>query len=255
MKKKLMLLLLALSLCFALAVPAAAADLPLLVDDAFLLSDAEVETLNRKLDEISDRLGFDVIIITVDSIQDWDMDPEGAAEWIYDEYNYGVGPNHDGVLLLISMEERDWAITSTGFGQTAINSDAQDFLSGSFLSSLSTGNYYEAFGIFADSCDMLVRQAQNGEVYKAPFNFSGSLGISLVISFLVALIAVGSMKKKLKSVAMKAAAADYVCDDSLNITTAREHYLYHTVTRSAKPQNSNSGSRGGGGHTSSHGKF
>ena len=55
MKKKLFALLLLLSLSLFAALPALAADLPRLVDDAGLLTDAQAAGLEEQLDENSGR--------------------------------------------------------------------------------------------------------------------------------------------------------------------------------------------------------
>ena len=255
MKKKLTALFVLLVLCIAMAVPASAAELPRFVDDAGLLSEQENASLNANLDQISENLGFDVVIATVNSLNG--MDPESAAEYIYDEAGYGFGPERDGVILLVNMGERDWVITSTGWGQQAINNAARDHLSDAFLGDLSAGNYNAAFSTFANGVNGIVTQAKNGTVYKAPFPFVRAIIIALVISLIVALIAVSSMKSKLKSVSYRTEAAAYVRSGSLQLTQSNERFLYHNLVRTPKPQpQSGSSARGGGvSHSSSHGKF
>ena len=78
-----------------------------------------------------------------------------------------------------------------------------------------------------------------------------ALIISLAIGLIVAFIAVGNMKSAMKSVREQAGAKDYVKQNSMNITEARDYYLYRNVTRSAKPDNSSSG--GSSTHTTSSG--
>lgn len=256
MKKRLSALLLTLVLCLALSVPALAADLPRFVDEAGLLTSEEAASLTGELDGISERLGFDVVIVTLNTLNG--ADPEGAAEYIYDEYHYGYGADRDGVLLLVNMGERDWAITSTGRGQWAINEDARAYLADSFLGDLSSGNYYAAFTDFARGADALVTQSEaSGGYYKAPFPAAKALVVSLVIGLLLALLVVSSMKRKLKSVALHREAADYARRGSLVLTESKERFLYHNVVRTPKPQKMPASHGGGGGvsHSSSHGKF
>ena len=254
MKKKLAALFLLLVLCIATAVPAFAAELPRFVDDAGLLSAQENASLNADLDQISERLGFDVVIATVNTLNG--MDPERAAEVIYDEGGYGFGPEHDGVILLVNMGERDWVITATGWGQQALNGDARARLSDAFLGDLSAGNYNAAFSTFANGVNGLVARAQSGNYYKAPFPAVRAVVVALAVGALIALIVVSSMKRKLKSVAFRDGAADYIRSGSLVLTQSNERFLYHNLVRTPKPQNDSS-SRGGGGsfHSSSHGKF
>ena len=69
MKKRIFSLFFALLLLVTAAIPAfAAAEVPRLVDDAGLLSSREERDLLSRLDEISFRLGADIVVVTVDSL-------------------------------------------------------------------------------------------------------------------------------------------------------------------------------------------
>ena len=73
-----------------------------LTDSAGLLSEGEAQNILTKLDEVSERQKFDIVILTVDSL-------EGAtateyADDFFDYYGYGYGEEKDGILFLISME-------------------------------------------------------------------------------------------------------------------------------------------------------
>ena len=68
MKRTLTLLTLLLALLALLVLPAAAADLPRLVDNADLLMADDAEALLADLDSRSEALQFDIVIVTVDSL-------------------------------------------------------------------------------------------------------------------------------------------------------------------------------------------
>ena len=251
--KRLSSVLLVLLLCCAMALPALAADAPRFWDNAGLVPAAQADAIAARLDAISTAhsFDFDVAIVTVDTLSG--EDPELAAEWLYDEYGYGMGKNHDGVLLLINIGERDWVITSTGYGQTVINEDARDYLSNAILPDLSAGRYASAFQTFADETEALLAQAEAGTYYKEPFNFGKSILTALFFGLVLAIVVVSIMKRKLKSVAMQAAATNYVVPGSLHVTLARERFLYSRISRTARAKDNDS--HGGGSHSSSSGKF
>ena len=69
-----------------------------------------------------------------------------------------------------------------------------------------------------------------------------TLLICLGIGFVIALIATGIMKGQLKSVRSQSAAAEYVKQDSLNVTESHDLFLYRNITRRPKPKSNNSGS-------------
>ena len=121
-----------------------------LTDAAGLLSEEEAQNILTKLDEVSERQKFDIVILTVDSL-------EGAtateyADDFFDYYGYGYGEGKDGILFLVSMEDRDWALSTHGYGITAFTDAGCDYIAEQFKSSLSDGEYEKAFEIYIDQC-------------------------------------------------------------------------------------------------------
>ena len=124
MKKKIWTALFALVICLCVTVPAFAegaagfaGDKDRVVDDADLLSAGEETALREKLGEICARQKMDIVIVTAKTLNG--ATPASYADDTYDYNGYGYGNNRDGLLLLISMEDRDWYISTTGYGITA----------------------------------------------------------------------------------------------------------------------------------------
>ena len=245
MKKKKTTVILALFLCIVTALPVfAAGDLPRLVDGASLLSPEEAEELLGKLDGISERQQMDIVVVTVNTLDG--KTPQAYADDFFDYNGYGIGPDRDGILLLVSMEDRDWYISTRGYGITAVTDAGLDYLSARFLA-------------YAEQCDQFIAQAKTGQAYdvgnepKEPFGWLKFIGISLAVGLAAALIVTGVMRGQLKSVRGRTSAGDYVKRDSLRITESSDMFLYSHVSRTAIPKN-NSGSGGGSGvHISSSG--
>lgn len=261
MNKKLLSVFFAVLLCVVVSVPAfadTAGDYtPHLIDNADLLTGEEESNLLAKLDEISDRLSVDVAVVTEDSIGD--KTPREYADDFYDYNSYKYNP--DGVLLLISMEERDWYITTTGSAITAITDARRGNMEDAFLSDLSGGYYYDAFSTYADMCDSYISGVQSGyyeegEAYEEStvgnFPWGPAILVSLAIGLVAALVVTGFMRGQLKSVRRKAAASDYVRPGSMNVAYANDVFLYSHVNRTAKPKDNDS-SGGSATHTSSSG--
>lgn len=256
MKKKIFSAALAIIMLFAVTVTVFAADsMPRVCDGADLLSESEEDALLSKLDEISLRQQTDIVVVTADTLEG--KTPMEYADDFYDYNGYGFGENRDGVLLLVSMEDRDWWISTTGFGITAITDAGIDYISDRFTDSLSEGEYADAFNAYAELCDKFITQAKTGKPYdygnmpKAPFNVLFHICISLAVGFAVALIVTGIMKGKLKTVRFQSAAANYVKDGSMNVTESRDMFLYTHISRTPRPKESSSG--GSSTHTSSSG--
>lgn len=238
-------MLLSLSLTFLVF---AADDVPRLVDEAALFSDSDAEALLGLLDEISERQQMDIVVVTVNSLQG--ASSMEYADDFYDYNGYGFGEERDGMLFLISMEERDWYISTTGYGITVFTDAGLEYISERFLDDLSEGEYAAAFTTFAELCDDFITQAKTGEPYdvgnlpKEPFWLVGSLAIALAAGFIIALIATGIMRSQLKTVYSRPVADNYIRKGSINITKRSDLFLYRHVSRREKPKDN--GSKGPG---------
>jgi uncharacterized protein len=247
MKKINLLVILTLIFCIASLVTGFADSdrkLPLLVDDAGLLTDSEESSLNSRLERISEEQECDVVIVTVYSLNG--KTSTEYAEEFFEYYNYGYGDKDDGILLLVSMEYSDWWILTHGFAIKAFTDADLEYISDRFLPYLSDGEYKKAFSTFAELCEEELSQARAGTAF-----ISGKrLMISLGIGILFALIITGIMKSKLKSVRYQPAASSYVRKDSLNMRVSRDLYLYSRLDRRAKPKDTGGSST----HRSSSGR-
>lgn len=235
MIKKIISLTVALLLCLTLTIPAFATSTRLF-DNADLLTEEEEATVLAKLDEVSELHNVDVIVAIVESVGD--LTPEQYAVDFYNTNSLGYGNNKDGVLLLLSMEERDYSIFSNGIAGYAISSDGIESIENIIIDDLSSGDYVSAFTKFADECEYYI----NGEINGFPFSAGKNLLISLVVGFVVAFIVTGMMKGQLKSVRAKAEASDYVKSGSMQVTHSNDLFLYRNVTRTRKAENSSSSS-------------
>lgn len=235
--KKLLCLLFVTVLVFALSLNVFAdANGKRLIDSADLLSESEEEAILTLLDQKSEEHQFDIVIVTVDSLEG--KTPFQCATDYYEDGNYGFGNDYTGAILLISMEERDWYIASCGKGEDIIPDET--YVDDGFVFYLSNGNYAKAFDEYIYAVDERIIEYNT-------MPWGTYLIISLVIGFIVAFIATAIMKGKLKTVRFQNNARDYVRGGSMNVTVSRDLYLFSTVTRRAKPKSNSSG----GGRSSS----
>jgi uncharacterized protein len=264
MKKSIHILLIALSMLFVLAVSVSAADLPLVYDEADLLTDAEEEALLSKLEAISDEADMDVVVALVDSIED--LSPMEYADDFFDYNGYGRGDNRDGLVLLVSMEYSDWWISTRGYAVTAFTDAGIEYIGEQVTPYLSDGKYADAVEEFAAQCETFIAQAKTGDPFdthnlpKEPFNKGMALVIALIAGFIIGKIYAGKLKGELTSVRRQNAAVGYVREGSLNVTNSNEFFLYRNVSRSAKPTSSSGGSSthkssSGASHGGGGGKF
>lgn len=231
--------------------------LPRLVDEAELLSKSEAEKLLATLDEISERRQLDIVVVTNNSLGEKNVTQ--YADDFFDYNGYGFGENHDGILLLLSMDTREWAISTCGSGIDIFTDRGQEYMTDEFLPYISDGEYYDGFNRFAELCDEFAGEyADSGKAYdygnmpKQPFGWFkaiiGSLAIGLVAGLIVALV----LCSQLNSVKPQNLADEYAKKGSLKLTEKNDLYLYHTITRTARPKDTDSSSGGSSGGSSSH---
>lgn len=237
MKKRIFSLIGILLLAVCLIQPAFAfGGIVRLVDEANLLTDSEEAALSAKLDEISLRQNLDVVIVTVDS-----TGGRTATEYADNTYD-DSGYSEDGILLLISVDNREWAVSTSGYGMTAFTDEGLDYLTAQFVDLMSAGEWNDAFHSFAGLCDEFITQAKTGAPYdagnlpKKPFTPLLTGLVSLGIGFVIAFFWMNGWKNELYSVQARSEAKEYVKGGSLNLTEQRDLFLYRRVDRREKPK-------------------
>ena len=273
MKKSVITLFLTLALSLIIPLTAFAAKTNYVVDGADLLSKTEESELREKLENLSEKYDFDIVALTVD-----DLEGKSPMEYADDYYDYN-GYREDGCILLISSD-RDWWISTKGYGITAITDYGIEVLEYEVIHPyFGEDDWSGGYNNYADLIEEYIIEAKNGEPYDIYNKYTNSSGytydfssnyddddgftdeeekrsaliVSLIVSLIVAAIIVGMIKKSYKPVHFRANAADYLVDGSLNITGQYEHFLYSNVTKTEIESSSSGGGGGSSTHSSSSG--
>ena len=85
------------------------ADKPRVFDYEEVLTQVQIDTLEEKIRAIAEKYGIGVGIITIDDYTPYGDDAYDAAEQLYNELDLGASEDGDGVALLISLDDRDFA--------------------------------------------------------------------------------------------------------------------------------------------------
>ena len=238
------------------------------VDNADLLTQTEENELSKKLQDISDELQFDVVVVTTNS-----TGSKTATEYAddYFDYNgYGRGSNNDGALFLVDMGDRKWAISTSGYGIEAIVDSALDDMEEETVPYLKSGDYDGAFNEFADLTYDIVNDAKNGKSYSNSTTSTTknhkNIGTNLIVAFSIgagiSLIIILVYRSKLKPVKFQKEAKEYIVPGSFNLRRSDDVFLYFNITKVPIPKNNDSDDSGsfhssssGSSHGGSSGSF
>ncbi len=220
--------------------------LPRVVDDADLLTENEEKSLESKIKAITDKYDFDIVLVTADTLGG--KTPMAYADDYYDYNGYGANKNCDGVLLLVSMEDRDWWISTKGYGIKAFTDSGIQKAGETFVSYLSDGEYSRGFESFLNTTEDYVSAAKNQVKNRVIMAIGGSFLAALIAAIVTVLI----LKFQLKSVKFQSGAAHYEVAGSMNITRSNDVFLFKNISKTRRAE-SNSGGGGSSTHTSSSG--
>lgn len=203
-----------------------------LVEQGNLLDDADKENILLLLNDVSERLQLDVVVVTVNGLSD--KPAMEYAKTMFHDNGYGFGDQKDGVLLLIDFEKGAWCLYSNGSGSVVSTVEGQAYFSDYVEPELQAGNYENGILAFAQMFDVLESQGQNAEPQNATqpkesFPFKKYLLGSLLIGAITASGIVLSMKRKLK-IGTKIA----LVTGKLKLSDRKDIPLYTTTTSRTK---------------------
>jgi len=127
---------------------------PRLVDKAQLLSQKGRGELLAQLDRISIKHQMDIVIWTVDDLGG--KSPKQFADDAYDNNGYGMGSKRDGILLLLSMNGRDWWLSTCGNAKKIFTTARINSIMDDVLPLLKRDEFLLAFTLFADKADDMI---------------------------------------------------------------------------------------------------
>ncbi len=234
-------------------------------DLAGVLSTSEEAALEQKLTGSYEKHGTPIYVVILPSFLDREDNVYGTEDFLtyahdfYEYYGLGKPDTYDGILLLLSTADRDWAFSTDGYAIDVYNQQIQKYVFNQMLPSLKNDDYNTAVNIFADITDEVFTAYANGETYEAPRNplpmywIAISIGVGLLIAFGV----LAAMTSSLRTVAPKAGADSYVTNNFVNFTNQDDIFLYRNIMRTEKPKDDDgtSSSSSGRSHGGSSGKY
>lgn len=153
------------------------------------MTDEQNLQLEKQSAETAAKYGVGVYIVTVDDYRDIDSSGVYPATYgIYHTYTMGEGAERNGIMLLLSMEDRDFGLFRYGERtEYAFTAYGMEQLEASFLPQFGQGDWYGGFTGFLKACDLYLTQATTGDpVQKSPL---GAIGLVILASLVIAAVA------------------------------------------------------------------
>lgn len=242
--KKFSVLILCFAVLLSFVIPVYANDnLDKIVDRADLLTLKQEANLLQQANELVDEYGIDVVIVTVDSLNG--KTATAYADDFFDYNGYGVGSKDSGVLFLLSMEHRDWAISTHGDAIKALTDYGIDTLFDSISDELADDDFYSAFTAYLKELDVYFQAYEDGDPIDKEitfFNLVPAILFGLLTGSIVAAIVIWGMKRGMNTARAQNSAQSYVTPGTYDLQVQRDIFLYSRTSRVRRSQNSSGGS-------------
>jgi uncharacterized protein len=231
-------------------------------DYARLFTAEERESLQGRIDAHVANYNMDVIVLTIDD--NGGKTASAYADDFYDDYGFGYGRDHAGVLFLIDMDGREIYISTSGRMIDILNDARVEALLDIQYDFVAEERYYDAMAAAINETAALIgagpvsgQYRYHEDRYLEPW----WIAVSIAIGVGTALIVVAGINKAYKK-EFKPVPYDYKNESKLNLTLKTDDLIDTQVSRQYVPPPSNyggGGSAGGGSfrsttHTSSAGR-
>lgn len=221
------------------------------IDKAKLLSDNEKSKLVLQIEEIRETYNIDVVIVTTNSLEGKSI-VEYADDY-YDDNGYGIDEDKSGLLLLIDMKDRKIYISTTGKAKSYFTDRRLDSMIADIGNYLKNSQYYDGcnsyLGQVKHYIELGIPEGQydfNEEINSRNITLI-SLGIALIVSFIICALVVNSYKHP-KSISTM----NYVDENSIVFTRRKDTFI-NTYTTKVKIERDNDDNNRSTTHTSSGG--
>ena len=226
-----------------------------------MLSDGEREQMEDRAEDIALRRSCGIYTLFVEDFTAYGYgdDPYTALYQIYHAEGLGVGEDRNGVIIMLSMKERDYAMFVYGKNaEYAFNKYGQEQLEDAFLGYFGDNDWYGGVSHYLDTCDEYLTRAEEGKPVRKntlPM-YLIVVAASCAISGFICIM----LKWKMQTVHKKVEANEYVATGGLTLTKQYDRYTHTTETRTKIQKESSGGggstySESGGGGSGRSGKF
>lgn len=228
-------------------------------DISGLLTDQQRQELESRAAALSQSHHCGIYFALVDDYTDY---AEGSVYevtyQIYHNMQLGIGDGRNGLIVLLSMAERDYAMFVYGdYAQYAFNEFGQEQLEERFLGYFGEDDWYRGISHYLDACDEFLTKAEDGDPVR-PAYWKWHI-LAGVIGCLAAGAFCAQRLSPMKNVHQKAEANAYLTHGGLKLTKREDQFVRMSETRQKIDKGGSGGgsthSESGGGGSGRSGKF
>ena len=235
--------------------PAVLAASDAIVDEADLLTQEQEDDLAGLALSIRNTYNMDVVVVVVSSL-DGKTSQEYADDY-YDYNGYGIGDDYSGVLFLLAINDRDYAISTCGEAIDALSDDDIDYLLDCVFDDFRNGDYYLGLRTYLDNLENEFYNYANSkdEVVKSKDPNYGKIGVfSLAIGAGAGGIGLATMRSGMNTAKPQVGAQSYLANNSFTLPVNRDTFLYSRTSRTRIQSQSSRGGGRGSTHVGSSGR-
>lgn len=256
---------LAFSASLCLAPCAYASNTSYVFDEYGVLDSSDITKLEKHAAQLASDYNQGVYLVFTDSMGSSNPSPterNNFARRIYENNNFGVGTNKQGIIFVVAVDTRDYVTVKKQGSDDPFSDECVDALESRVTDYLSDNDWSGAAYEYYDVVDeQLAYYAATGEQWTEPdlIGFILKILATLGIPAAVAGSIIGGQKRAMKTAEEKYEASDYVDESSLNLTAMSDQFVNTSLVATPRSEEKSSGGgwsdMGGGFSGSGGGKF
>ncbi|MBE5846319.1 MAG: hypothetical protein E7300_01430 [Lachnospiraceae bacterium] len=218
-------------------------------DTAGILTDEEAARFEARAAEITNKYGMGVYIVTIPNLSDYGFTEDQAydcAKYFYTESGYGVGDDGSGIMLLLSMSERKYALIAHGAGNQALTDYGNEKMREAFLDDFGDDEWAVGFDHYLEKADRYISLWAEGKPVDSgsdPDDHSWilCLAVAIFVGALGAFIYCCYLESEMKTAVIATNAEGYETENGVEITVSEDTYLHSTTEVRTIEHDSDSG--------------
>ncbi|MDO4537335.1 MAG: TPM domain-containing protein [Coriobacteriales bacterium] len=224
-------------------------------DEMNVLTNSEFEELESAGSKFAEQyqVGAYLLITYGMGVDDEKSSPDERNEFARAYYlnnNLGVGPNKDGILLVIAVGSREYVTIKhfTNSSADPFSDDSVDDMESAVKDELSDNLWYEGADAYYENVgDYLSYFAEHGEQWESP-NIIGpviKIGATILVPVLIAYGVVRNNKNAMQTARRQTEAEDYLKPGSYALSAQSDVFVNRTITSTPRPKSKDNDDGGG----------